>query len=160
MPKSYVKPCPLLPAHRPAVRALLVKAIDAVKKQGRPALDYGACAYRTLDGYACAVGLLVTDEEYSAGQKRSEFDDLEAEAPAEFLAICGVPAPVKASDWLNFLQRCHDTPAKGAYWGEPEAAEDAAAGFPEWRKAFDNRATRMLALFDEGRCPTVLSDLN
>jgi len=41
------------------------RVYNHLKKQGKPALDlWGRCSYRTEEGLMCAVGCLISDEDY------------------------------------------------------------------------------------------------
>lgn len=45
------------------------KMVAHLRKQGQKAHENGACRYRTKDGLMCAVGCLLTDEEYKRGME-------------------------------------------------------------------------------------------
>ena len=46
------------------------KMVAHLRKQGKPARDVnGVCRYRTKDGLMCAVGCLLTDDEYKRGME-------------------------------------------------------------------------------------------
>jgi len=45
------------------------KMVAHLRKQGRKSEHRGACRYRTKDGLMCAVGCLLTDEEYKRGME-------------------------------------------------------------------------------------------
>lgn len=45
------------------------KMVAHLRKQGQKAQENGACRYRTKGGLMCAVGCLLTDEEYRPGME-------------------------------------------------------------------------------------------
>lgn len=45
------------------------KMVAHLRKQGQKAQENGACRYRTKNGLMCAVGCLLTDEEYRPGME-------------------------------------------------------------------------------------------
>lgn len=70
--------------------------------QGKPALDdYGACVYRGENGMRCAVGCLITDEEYSL--------DMEYKSAKTVVRDWGIEAIHPGSfDLAESLQKVHD----------------------------------------------------
>ena len=49
---------------------------DHLMKQGEHSMNYNGCAYRGLKGQKCAVGCLITDDEYSVGMEGSDVERL------------------------------------------------------------------------------------
>ena len=45
------------------------KMVAHLRKQGRKAQENGTCRYRTKNGLMCAVGCLLTDDEYKRGME-------------------------------------------------------------------------------------------
>jgi hypothetical protein len=70
-------------------------------RQGRPALKQGLCAYRGSDGTKCAVGHLITDEEYTSDMEGNDAVMLHS---AEMLP----DRLVRHLDLLGYLQDAHD----------------------------------------------------
>lgn len=95
----------------------------AMKAQGEQSVTkHGDCRYRGPDGLKCAVGCVLTDEEYN-----SDMDD-EAGVSVEFLIKQEIfPARlIPHADLLFDLQRCHDG-ADRDFWEQfSDCASDVA----------------------------------
>lgn len=84
-----------------------------LKAQGRKSADNGACLYRGPDGTKCAIGALITDENYHGGLERQNVRDLEVR---ETLIRSGVVTNDSGhrqwalNKWalLDALQQVHD----------------------------------------------------
>ena len=111
--------------------------------QGKPALSgEGGCSYRAPDGSKCAIGCLITDEEYS-----EEFEDKDIK---EVLCIAGgLRERLGDHETLLFwLQDAHDT--RLLYY------VDGATNFPAWEERMRAIAKRF-GLSDESLNRVTLS---
>jgi len=71
-------------------------------KQGRPAMNDGACAYRSMDGLMCAVGCRIPDAVYTDEMEEKHMAELVDKfeiLPMEFYAY---------QDMFTELQDVHD----------------------------------------------------
>lgn len=85
---------------------LFDESCSKVLAQGKPAVDCGWCAYRTSDGLACAVGALITDDEFAL-IKHGGYNGASASSLADHMLL---PARLrKHVKLLSALQRCHDS---------------------------------------------------
>lgn len=95
---------------------LFTKVCDHMMEQGAPALVEGACSYRGNNGTSCAVGCLITDEEYHSDMEGNDVDSL----------IFDGLLPSRLHEHkrlLDRLQSCHDA----AQYLTPEEV------VPEWK---------------------------
>lgn len=76
-------------------------SIRKIIDQGGPAVNtaVGGCRYRTKDR-ACAVGVLLTDEEYTL--------DMEGEAAYELVSVYNIQRLIPHRPLLTELQMAHD----------------------------------------------------
>lgn len=98
----------------------------ALKKQGKPSVDSGACVYRATDGSKCAAGHLLPDEYYDS--------DMEAKDWVDVVNKFGNDLPkflVEEKYIISSLQKAHDT------WAKDLSYEDKVP-FP--RQRFENVA--------------------
>jgi len=88
-------------------RDLLEKAITHVIQQGVPSVSqYGKCFYRGKDGLKCAVGALISDENYNIDL---EHNPASAEIVVEAInKSCNVRLTGKVADYLDHVQESHD----------------------------------------------------
>jgi hypothetical protein len=88
-------------------------AVPALLKQGARSMDYtviGLCAYRGFDGKKCAVGWLMTDENYDPA-----FDGCDGRGWNDVLETIGVPIEHQLDNgFYNKFQKCHDK-ARGGF---------------------------------------------
>lgn len=93
----------------------------AMKAQGRQSADKnGNCKYRGPDGCACAIGKLITDEEYD--EKMDAGDDDGSTAVRDIAAIGLIPGRFRPHLLLmSDLQDCHDE-ATMDFWPQFKAA--------------------------------------
>lgn len=76
--------------------------------------DEGVCVYRTDDGRACAVGLLIPDDEFTE-------NDVGSVLSGEFWDTYGDAMPPWATrDQLAEVQNAHDSLARNEEWGHEE----------------------------------------
>lgn len=75
--------------------------VDHLVKQGRRASTEDSCLYRTDDGLKCAVGFLISDEEYQ--------EEMEGKAVTELAGLEMLPKRLLPEvHFLSELQSLHD----------------------------------------------------
>jgi hypothetical protein len=86
--------------------------------------EWGACSYRGINGTSCAVGCLISDEDY-----KDEMDDNdECDSSIEYVLnhFHHLPEWMKLHrDLLSDLQRLHDTPYISFSWDITQFREEA-----------------------------------
>jgi hypothetical protein len=92
-----------------SAQVIFDKVVAHLRQQGRKALRAeGGCAYRTPEGLKCAVGCLISDEEYSQEMEGHTIDWLNATGmlPSHLTSHYNL---LMALQWVH---DCHDA----AHW--------------------------------------------
>lgn len=81
----------------------------------------GSCLYRTKNGNKCAVGCLISDEEYERELERVLLESVISRL------MGGEPQPPRLKDLLRYMQQTHDGITDVSEW--EQAFKDLAAQF-------------------------------
>jgi len=83
-------------------------------KQGKMSITNGICKYRDENGAKCAVGLLITDEEYNPSM---DIDDDDGTGLYMLMKKNLLPERLKSHlALLNNLQVIHDASSRSEFW--------------------------------------------
>lgn len=108
-----------------------------LRSMPRRSIDDGICKYRAEGGLKCAVGCLITDDEYD-----EEMD--EGVTSVSSLADRNL-LPDRLAPYLDVLERLQSVHDYGFNWG-PADGEDATIGFNERGESALERAAGYLGL--------------
>ena len=92
------------------------KVVRHLRKQGKPARNGITCQYRTTDGDKCAIGALISDEEYNA-----KFENKGVGAITRDYYIPSLQGLDRT--FLISLQGIHDIHSNSPYWLEEMESE-------------------------------------
>ena len=108
----YARPYPVL-KHRPQVfegdaQALFDRVVTHLFEQGQQSLDmsvsYTGCMYRNDQNLECAIGTLITDEDYCFDMERRSIETL----IRDYESLPSIAAIAKHKNLLESLQSAHD----------------------------------------------------
>jgi hypothetical protein len=76
------------------------QAIENIRKQGKPSVTQGMCAYRSSDGCKCAAGFYIPDDVYKPQMEGKHFNSI--------VLTYDLPFNYSESIALRFAQKAHD----------------------------------------------------